>query len=75
VAEPSWTVRPGECFWSIADDVLARAWGRVPSDAEIVPYWRSLIEANRHLLGDRTNEDLIYPGQVFTVPTPPASGA
>lgn len=71
----TWTVRPGECFWSIADDVLARAWGRVPSDAEIVPYWRTLIEANRHALADRSNADLIFPGQVFTVPAPPAAGA
>lgn len=68
----TWTVRPGECFWSIADDVLARAWGRAPSDAEIVPYWRTLIEANRQLLVDRSNPSLIYPGQVFTVPAPPA---
>ncbi len=70
-AEKVWTVRPGECFWSIADDVLAQAWGRAPSDAEIVPYWRSLIDANRHLLKDRSNPHLVFPGQVFAVPPPP----
>jgi len=63
---------PGECFWSIAEDVLAAAWGRAPSDAEIVPYWRVLIEANRATLADTANEDLIFPGQVFTVPPPPS---
>jgi nucleoid-associated protein YgaU len=68
----TWTVRPGECFWSIADDVLARAWGRRPTDAEIVPYWHVLIEQNRALLADRANADLIFPSQVFTVPPPPA---
>lgn len=72
VAAGSWTVVPGECFWSIAEDVLAAAWGRAPSDAEIVPYWRVLIEANRATLADPANEDLIFPGQVFTVPPPPS---
>lgn len=66
------TVVAGECFWSIAEDVLARSWGRPPTDAEIVPYWRTLIEANRAVLADRANEDLIFPGQAFTVPPPPA---
>ena len=76
VAEPapepprSWTVGPGECFWSIADQVLARAWDRAPSDGEIVPYWRTLIEANRATLADPANPDLVYPGQTFTVPAP-----
>lgn len=74
-AGATWTVQPGECFWSIADDVLARAWGRGPTDAEIVPYWRTLIEANRGLLADRSNADLIFPGQVFTVPAPPPAAA
>lgn len=69
-AADSWTVRPGECFWTIAEEVLAGAWGRPPSDAEVVPYWRRLIEANRHLLADPANPDLIFPGQVFAVPAP-----
>lgn len=67
----TWTVKRGECFWSIAEDVLVRAWGRDVSDAELVPYWRVLIDANRATLVDPQNADLIYPGQVFTVPTPP----
>jgi nucleoid-associated protein YgaU len=50
--------------------VLASAWGRPPSDAEIVPYWRQLIEVNRAVLADRDNPDLIFPGQLFTVPAP-----
>ncbi|MGH9278012.1 MAG: LysM peptidoglycan-binding domain-containing protein [Acidimicrobiales bacterium] len=74
-AAATWTVRPGECFWSIAEDVLVRALGRPVTDSEIVPYWRALIEENRHLLGDRDNADLIFAGQVFAVPSPPPRAA
>ena len=65
-----WTVKPGECFWSIAEDVLTARWGRPPTDAEIVPYWQRLIEANRLELAQRDNADLIFPAQVFVVPAP-----
>ncbi|MDQ6927343.1 MAG: hypothetical protein M3159_01615 [Actinomycetota bacterium] len=72
VANPpgEWRVAPGQCFWTIAADVLHTTWGRAPSDAEIVPYWQRLIAANRAVLSDRGNPDLIFPGQVFTVPPP-----
>ena len=65
-----WTVAPGECFWSIAEDVLATRLGRAPTDAEIVPYWQRLIEANRTELAHRDNPDLIFPAQVFVIPGP-----
>ena len=65
-----WTVEPGQCFWSIAESVLADHLGRAPGDAEILPYWRRLIEANRSELAHRDNPDLIFPGQVFAVPAP-----
>jgi nucleoid-associated protein YgaU len=65
-----WTVKPGECFWSIAESVLADRLGRAPTDAEIVPYWRRLIEANRAELVQRGDPDLILPGQTFTIPGP-----
>ena len=64
----TWTVRPGQCFWSIADRVLGRTWGRPPTDAEIVPYWHRLIEANRAQLSDPQNPDLVFAGQVFSLP-------
>jgi nucleoid-associated protein YgaU len=63
-------VKPGECFWSIAEDVLTRHLGHVPTDAEIVPYWRRLIEANRTELAHHDNPDLIFPAQVFVLPAP-----
>ena len=65
-----WRVKPGECFWSIAESVLTERWGRSPSDAEIVPYWQRLIDANRHELANRHDPHLIFPGQVFVVPAP-----
>jgi hypothetical protein len=45
--------------------------GAVPTVGEVVPYWRSLVETNRAALADRDNADLVFPGQVFTVPDPP----
>ncbi|MEA2828764.1 MAG: resuscitation-promoting factor RpfA [Actinomycetota bacterium] len=70
-----YTVVSGDCFWTIADDLLHLAWGRAPTDAEIVPYWLRLIEANRAELADPKNADLIFPGQIFTVPPPPPAPA
>lgn len=62
-----WTVEPGDSFWSIAEEVLADRLGRAPTDVEIIPFWRSVIDANRDRL--RTGDaDLVYPGQVFVVP-------
>lgn len=67
----AWTAAPGDHLWGIAEAVLAEAWGRAPSDPELVPYWQALVERNRHDLADPANPDLIYPGQVFTLPDPP----
>ncbi|PLS75238.1 MAG: hypothetical protein CYG61_08380, partial [Actinobacteria bacterium] len=46
---------------------------RAPSDAEVDAYWRRLVDANRAILRDPANPDLLYPGQVLTVP--PAAAA
>jgi len=67
----TWTVAGGEHFWSIAEHVLAAAWHRPPSDGEIDPYWRSLVDANRSRLRDPKNPDLLFAGQVLAVPRPP----
>ena len=66
-APATYTVTPGDTFWSIADQTL-RAAGLDPDDEAIVPYWRSLIEANRDRLRARDEPDLIFPGQVFVLP-------
>lgn len=65
-------VRAGESFWTIAADALAAAWQRPPTDREVVGYWHAVIDANRHRLADPDNADLIFPGQRFLLPPPPA---
>jgi hypothetical protein len=68
-----WEVRPGEHFWSIAEEVLATSWGRPATEAEVAPYWAALVEANRDRLAHRDDPDLVYPGQVMALPpVPPA---
>ncbi len=69
----AWTVVSGDHFWHIAEATLTEAWGRAPTDAEVVPYWRAVIDANRPRLVDPDNPDLIYPGQVFDLPAVPAA--
>ena len=67
-----WVVEPGDHLWSIASDTLEESWGRSTlSDAEIVGYWRVLIEANRDRLVEPDNPDLILPGQEFVLPPVP----
>lgn len=69
----TYVVQHGDHLWGIAEEALAKAWGHPPTDAQVVPYWQHLIEANRATLVDPGNPDLILPGQTFTVPPPPPS--
>jgi hypothetical protein len=62
------TVEPGDNFWSIARRELRGRLGRAPTNAEIAPFWNTLIELNRDQLVEPTNPDLIYPGQTFLLP-------
>lgn len=62
----------GDSLWRIAHDALDAQWGRAPRDDEVVPYWQTVIEANRDRLADPRNPDLIFPGQRLVVPDPPA---
>jgi nucleoid-associated protein YgaU len=64
----TWTVRPGDDLWSIAEQVLQAANARPPSSAEIAPYWITLIAANRDRLVVPGDADLIFAGQVLVVP-------
>ncbi|MBV9951968.1 MAG: hypothetical protein JO291_08455 [Acidimicrobiia bacterium] len=70
-ATATWTVQPGESLWGKASSVLSEAWGRAPTDREVAPYWRSLVDVNRSRLADPANPDLIFSQQVLEVPPPP----
>lgn len=68
-----WEIRPGDHLWSVAARTLATAWGTDPTDDEVAPYWRQVVAANRDRLVDPANPDLVFPGQVMAVVTPPPS--
>ena len=70
-APASWIATPGDSLWSLAERGLSVSSGRSVSEAELVPYWRTVVERNRSRLVDPTNADLIFPGQVFEVPPVP----
>lgn len=67
----SWRVERGDSFWSIAAEILEMAWQRTPTDREVDPFWRALVEANRDRLVTVGDPDLVVPGQVFDVPPVP----
>lgn len=66
--EGSHTVSAGESLWRISEVRLAAVLGRQPQDAEVVPYWREVIERNRVRLVVADDPDLILPGQVLVLP-------
>ena len=66
-------VEPGDHLWKISEAELARRLGRSAGPDEVAPYWLSVIDANRDSLhsGD---PDLIYPGELITLPAPSLGG-
>ncbi|HUF33475.1 MAG TPA: hypothetical protein VMN58_09745 [Acidimicrobiales bacterium] len=70
-AAPEWEVGPGDHLWSVAARLLEESWGRSVTEDEVAPYWRTVVEANADRLVEPSNADLIFPGQILTVPTPP----
>jgi nucleoid-associated protein YgaU len=70
-APRTWTVQPGQHLWLVAEEVLRTAWQQPPTDRQTDPYWRTLVAANRDVLADPHNADLLFPGQVLEVPDPP----
>lgn len=63
----SYTVVSGDNFWAIAKAHVESNLGREASNTEVANYWVKLIDANRSSIrsGD---PDLIFPGEVFTLP-------
>jgi len=64
-------VQSGECFWSIAAEVVGDELGRRAADAEIAPYFRRLVAANESRLVVPGEPDLLFAGQQLIVPPPP----
>ena len=58
-----WVVESGDSFWSIAEDMVGVG---ASTDA----YWHRLIAANRDRLAVSDQPDLLFPGQVLTLPRP-----
>ena len=65
----------GESFWTIAEHSLSERLGRRPTEVETAVHWERLVQANRDRLVDHDNPDLIFPGQVLTVPSPGSPGS
>lgn len=62
------TVRPGESFWSIAEDLAERRAGSDPADLDdVVVTWQRLVDANADRLIDPGNPDLLHVGQVIAL--------
>ncbi len=60
-------VQPGDHLWKISQRHLDQILGRPAEPVEVDPYWRSVIEVNRHQI-QSGDPDLIYPGEVITLP-------
>jgi hypothetical protein len=61
------TVRKGGNLWKLSAHELADAHGTKPTNAEIVPYWKSVISTNEDHLRSG-NPNLIYPGEQIKFP-------
>jgi nucleoid-associated protein YgaU len=66
-APDSVVVEAGDHLWKISEEHLATVLGRPAEDAEVDPYWRSVIETNRDRLASG-DPDLIFPGETVTLP-------
>jgi hypothetical protein len=64
----TWTVAPGDSFWSIATDVVRDARGGEPTDDDVLPYWHALLDANEDNLAVPGNPDLLFAGQELVLP-------
>jgi len=66
--ERVYVVRPGDNLWQIARaEVIRRGGTDRPGDAQVAPYWRRVVAANRTTLrsGDPS---LIFPGEAIALP-------
>jgi hypothetical protein len=70
----TWTVRPGDSLWRIAEQTLGEASGREASDADVARYCSWIVELNRSSLPNPANPNLIFPGDLIRLPALPNPG-
>ena len=68
--QASWTVRPGDHLWRIADVVLALHHGERADDAAVQSYVERLVVENQDVLVVPDDPDLVLPGQALRLPEP-----
>jgi nucleoid-associated protein YgaU len=66
-ADHSVIVEKGDHLWKMSGHHLQSVLGRPATNTEISPYWRRVVDTNRPNLRSG-NPDLIYPGEVVTLP-------
>ncbi|MGQ0823782.1 MAG: LysM peptidoglycan-binding domain-containing protein [Actinomycetota bacterium] len=62
------TVERGDNLWTIAEQRLEVDLDRAPSDSEVAPYWRQVVDANQDRYVQPGNPNLIHPGQILVLP-------
>jgi hypothetical protein len=66
-SDATWTIEPGDSFWSVASAHLTDLAGRAPDGAELDAYWRALMAANPDA-SPTGDPDLLYAGTVLILP-------
>lgn len=68
VTGSTWTVRPGDHLWSIAEHVVAQRSESNVTEDDIAAYWHRLVDSNRSRLPWPHDPDVIHPGLIVTLP-------
>lgn len=64
---PTWTVRPGDDFWSIAEAVVISS-GASADPGRVARYWSRMLAANRRRLPVPGDPNFLFPGDVIVLP-------
>lgn len=68
-APTTWTIRPGEHLWAVAEAVVAST-GTADDLAAVAAYHQRLVAANRPHLPIPDDPDLVFPGTELICPPP-----
>jgi hypothetical protein len=64
-----WVIRSGDHLWGLAEATLTNDLGRLPTDLEVAGLVRAVVDLNGPAFVVPGHPDLVYPGQVFVLPT------